>query len=773
MKKNHLLSYTFLVLFIVTAVYANHFNNAFHFDDMHSIVENANIRSLKNIPLFFKDGTTSSVMPQNQAYRPVVETSLAFDYWLGGGYTLFFFHLSTFILFLVMGLMMVLFFNKLLNLSSSNNKIGYIALFAVAWYMLHPAIAETVNYIIARADVQSTLAVLAGFVLYQYSPFCKKTFIYLLPVGVGVLAKPPAVMFAPLLFFYILLFEEKLSLLDIFKKAHLKQFGNTLLKSLPAFVVCGLLYLLVSKLTPNTWEPGGSSPVKYLITQPYVILHYFGTFFWPTGLSADSDWKLLPGIGDARFFIGCTFILLMFGVAFYTSKTALLRPVSFGILWFFITLAPTSSIIPLGEVLNDHRIFFPFVGLVLSVSWVLGLLAFKFITTDNYKKWVLVPVLILLCTCAYGTYKRNNVWHSEESLWFNVTVKSPNNGRGLMNYGLIKLDQGKYKEAETYFNKAMQLLPAYSFLYVNMGVLKEKTGDIASAENYYLQGIALGNTYPSHFFLYGQFLFYQARFIEAQLMLQKAVGLSNAYLEPRLILLRTYEILGEWDELKKLAATTLQIAPGNEQALAALEQSKQRKNKAEIDADKLKLAPTPENYLALSQDYYFDGLYTQAIAAAGEAIKLKHDYAEAYNNIGCSYSAMKQYDKAIGIFNVALTINSGYELAKNNLELAKNHQSPPETISGIPQTAESYLNQSLLYYNQRQYELCIAACESALALKPDYDLAYNNLCSTYNRLGMWDNAIEMGEQGLKINPANERLKNNLAEARRGKQGSKK
>src|SRR6202020_996739 len=94
---------------------------------------------------------------------------------------------------------------------------AYAAIIAATWYMLHPTNAETINYIIARADVQSTLMVLLAFVLYIYSPFCRKTFLYLLPVGIGALCKPPAVMFAPLLFFYVLLFDEQQSLTDLFR----------------------------------------------------------------------------------------------------------------------------------------------------------------------------------------------------------------------------------------------------------------------------------------------------------------------------------------------------------------------------------------------------------------------------------------------------------------------------------------------------------------------------------------------------------------------------
>ena len=57
----------FFAVFLL--VYANHFDNGFYFDDSHTIVENHYIREIRNIPLFFTDPTTFSVLPANQSYR--------------------------------------------------------------------------------------------------------------------------------------------------------------------------------------------------------------------------------------------------------------------------------------------------------------------------------------------------------------------------------------------------------------------------------------------------------------------------------------------------------------------------------------------------------------------------------------------------------------------------------------------------------------------------------------------------------------------------------
>src|SRR5467141_861668 len=95
-----------LLVVTLIAAYSNHFHNSFHFDDAHTIENNAAIRELKNIPLFFRDATTFSSLPSNQSYRPLVSTLLAIDYSLGHGLQPFWFHLSIFALFIALTLLL-------------------------------------------------------------------------------------------------------------------------------------------------------------------------------------------------------------------------------------------------------------------------------------------------------------------------------------------------------------------------------------------------------------------------------------------------------------------------------------------------------------------------------------------------------------------------------------------------------------------------------------------------------------------------------------------
>jgi tetratricopeptide (TPR) repeat protein len=751
-----------LMLLLTLLTYANHFNNTFHFDDFHTIVNNANIRSLKNIPRFFTDGSTSSILPQNQAYRPVTVLSLAIDYWMGGDNRTPFFQADTFIWFLLQGCLMVFFFKSVFDKTAPGNANAWTAVLVTTLYMLHPANAETVNYIIARTDVQSSLFVMLGFILYIFSPFCRKTYLYLVAVAVGILCKTTAVMFAPILFFYLLLFEKEVSLPGLFKKATSRIAFKALLQSVPAFLVCGLLFLLTEKMTPNTWQPGGTQPLQYLITQPFVILHYFGEFFLPSGLSADTDWKLLPSVWDLRFFAGCTFVLAMAVIAFYTSKKKETRPISFGIIWFFLALIPTSSIIPLAEVLNDHRMYFPFIGLVLGIGWSISLLWRKYGSAQ--KRPVLIGViLVVFAGCAFGTYTRNQVWHDEDSLWYDVTIKSPGNARGLMNYGLALYSDADYPGAEKYLKKAEKIAPEYSVIYVNLGLIKAHEGDMALAENYYKAGIKLGGNTPDPYCYYAQFLENQWRYSEAVPLLEQAIKVSSLYLLPRTQLMYIYSMTGDWDKLKGLAQQTMILLPENTVAPNYIRAADQKENELDVELDDIKKAPTAVAFADLSSIDYHAMRYKQCIVAADEALKLNPKSSEAYNNIGTAYAKLHQYNKAVEVLKKALVLRPGFVLAQNNFNEASLAMKNQGGISPDP-LAANYINLSLYYFNEARYMDCIDACNFALMLQPGYDLAYNNICAAYNQMGKYNEAIIAANEGMKYNPQNQILKNNLLEA---------
>ena len=305
---------------------------------------------MRNLPRFFTDPATFSSLPANQSYRPLVTTTLALDYRLGGGLKPVMFHVTSFALFLAQCIALLVLYRRLMDASRPHPMNRWLALFAATWYALHTAIAETVNYIIARSDIMSSLGTVLAVLTYASRGRARTWHLYLIPAAAAVLSKEQGVMVAPILFAYTALFERNLSLRDLLKP---REFLATLRPTLPAFVLCTGILLMGMSLSTN-YNPGGER-WPYLITQPYALLHYALMFVAPVDLTADTDWQPFTTVFDGRVFVGLLFIVAAIGTAFLTSLRKISRPIAFGILWFFLALVPSSSVIPLSEVVNDHR----------------------------------------------------------------------------------------------------------------------------------------------------------------------------------------------------------------------------------------------------------------------------------------------------------------------------------------------------------------------------------------------------------------------------------
>jgi tetratricopeptide (TPR) repeat protein len=131
------------------------------------------------------------------------------------------------------------------------------------------------------------------------------------------------------------------------------------------------------------------------------------------------------------------------------------------------------------------------------------------------------------------------------------------------------------------------------------------------------------------------------------------------------------------------------------------------------------------------------------------------------------HSMRSEYREAAEIAGETLRIAPDDNQARSYLDLLRNV--PAESNSGTP---EEYLELSLRYYRAALYEKCVEAALEALRLKPDYDLAYNNICAACNSMGKWDEAIKAGEKAVELNPANGLARNNLAWAKMKKDSAR-
>jgi len=562
-----------LVLLIIVgawAAYSNHFHNSFHFDDDSVIQNNVYLRSLRNIPLFFQSATTFSSMPTITLYRPLTSVSFALDYWWGGGLNPFAFHVTEWCLHMLLGALLFFFLKRILEFSGvPAARRSLLSLFGAALFVLHRANTETVNFLTLRSEILSTLGVIGSFVLFQYAPRWRKGFVWLLPAIAGAFAKQSAIIFVFLFTLYLVIFPEELEPgLELGKSS--ARWRRAALWLLPSLLFAIAFYWLQDHLAGPMNVYGSATPWDYLQTQTFAWLHYVRLFLIPLGQSADADWTIIPHWYDTRVFAGVLFAVFSFVAARrWARRSSMGRAFLFGVAWFFVALIPSSSLFPLSEMINEHRPYMAYPGLVLC--FVVGIQRL-FVWLDEEPRRVRLPrpralvycgMLLLLIAHAFGTHSRNKVWLNDETLWKDVTEASPGNGRAWMNYGLIFMARADFKNAHYCFERAQALTPNYDILEINLGILDSATNQSSSAENHFLKAIALNQRPSVTNLYYARWLHQQKRDAEAVTHLKKGLEVSPADMEVRHLLMTVYAGMNDQSSLCSLAMETLRFAPND------------------------------------------------------------------------------------------------------------------------------------------------------------------------------------------------------------------
>jgi len=666
-QKRTLAMCTVLVV-AVWAAYFNHFHNDFHFDDFHTTTDNIYIRDIRNVPRFFTNQAALSASASFAVYRPVVAASLAIDYWIGHAMKPFWFHVSTFIWFELQLVLIFFLFRRLMELIDPHPSNFWTALVATACYGLHPVSAETVNYIIQRADLYNTLGTVASLLWFIAYPLQRKRLYFMLPALAAYLSKPPALVYPAILAAYVFLFE-----LD----ADRRKWPTALRIIGPALAVTIVVAIFIQGMTPPGFIYGGNSPWLYRLTQPWVALHYFISFFLPLWLSADTDWTYVSGPFDPKALAGDLFVLAVLAAIYYTVRRRETRPIAFGLIWFIVTLLPT-SLAPLGEVTNDHRMFYPFVGLTLAVVWSLRLAAER-VAFARRPAVIAAAALVVLAAEATGTHTRNGVWRSEVSLWGDVVVKSPKNGRGMENFGIQFARRGDYQTALSFLTRAQQLDPSNALIEMNLGMCYANLpGQKPEAERHFHRALEIADS-PDMHYLYGNWLFYEGRKIEAQQHLEASIRGNRLSFPARMMLMRIYSDSGNMDDLNRLFEDTIRMAY-DDQAVeryrtARVEYEKKSKQERAEFAKRLeartgKKLDSPERLTREAAELCQAQKYEECLSTVNAAIALQPSYAVAYNNKAYALIGLKRLDEAIGAWQEAVRLKPDYTIAKTNLARA-------------------------------------------------------------------------------------------------------
>lgn len=521
-KSIHLLVITFLT----TLAYINIFQNQFVIDDKVFILKWQQIRSFVNIGNLI----AGAVPPGHEGvYRPLRSLLYAIYYQLFDA-NVFFYHLHSLTVHILSTILVYLIVEKL----TAKKLLAFITSLL---FGLHPIHTETITYVAASMDATGIVFFLTSFYLYamagkissklkgkteksqfevrnfkifNFGPqFLSLNFKFLILISF---------LFALLAFFtyemtltlpFLLILHDFVFTKDP-KKDLLKQSGHYL-----PYLLGSAIYLLIRFFLLNIGARGpylANSGYLTFLTMPKVFLKYLSLTLWP--LHQANNHIISPGIEAfvyrgyrttairaqsladlpilASFFL--IFILLLF--AFRVRKK--LPIISFGILWFFISLLPVSEIIPQGSMLNEKFLYLPSFGLILIIAYLLQALFNKSLFTpqrfsgNHQRSMALLTITVITVSFFFLTHRRNQDWRNEITLWSkDVALYPDDNAYAYFALGNAYREKGMLKKAAANYQKAFTINPHFAVAKASLAKIYQDSGQTEQAVINYKEAIEI------------------------------------------------------------------------------------------------------------------------------------------------------------------------------------------------------------------------------------------------------------------------------------------
>jgi len=645
----------FIILIAGFTVYANTLNCSFHFDDISGIVENPAIRDLANPKAIWNIQFT----------RFITFYSFALNYHFHG-LDLFGYHLVNILIHIASAVgvwwwLLLTLNTPVLKKTGENYSRVLIPFTGGLIFALHPVQTQAVTYIIQRLAslaaffyIFSLCFYIQGRLKYRaggYRPVTMLYFLFAFIFGLMSLFSKETGYTLPV----------TLILYDIFFIQNPKRITWKLagLFLLPAAVIIPVIYRFKDHFhqLSRTRVPGGLielTPLDYLYTQFRVILTYIRLMFLPLRQTIDYDFPLSHNFFTPETLISFTVLALILGASVLLYRSV--RPLSFAILFFFITLAPESSIIPIRDVIFEHRLYLPMAGFCMFIPFLCGKLSGP--RRQNSIIYFLFPIIICL---AAATWQRNKVWKNGVTLWTDAIKKSPDKSRPYTARAKAFLQTKDYASAINDSRQALCINPANEDAYTQLGAAYGYRNETGKALDSFTRAIEI-NPY-------------------------KAAPYFNRS--------RIYRTLKKYTPALKDINKAIQLEKANDSTLhekaMILIALKRYKEAIEILSKAIRLNPSADkHYYSRGCCHLVNNNYSKALQDFQHTLKLNPNHTEAISRIGIIHYRQQKFTRALKAFSRVIHID--------------------------PKHANTYNNRALLYFRMGNYDRAAKDIEKALQL---------------------------------------------------------
>jgi len=640
--------------------YSNTLHASFHFDDHRNIVSNERLRDLGNL------------WPPSDS-RWLGTLSFALNYRIGG-LDVFGYHVANLLIHACNALLVcwlaatTLRTPALRRAEASPLLRRYLPVASGLLFAVHPVQTQAVTYVVQRYASLATLFFLLALVLYGEarssleSPRASRAG----AAGLYVLSflSAAAAMKTKEISFTLPLVAAGYELL--FFGWSRRALGLAPLAATAALVPLGLM--AQGRAVSDLASAGASiSRSAYLLTESRVVVTYIRLLLLPVGQNLDHDYPLSDSISDPGVLIALSVLsAIVAGAVFLlvrarATNRATGMLVFFGIAWFFITLSVESSLVPISDVIAEHRMYLPSAGglVALAAALLAGVERLRVRTSPRGR--AAATLLLAGAPLAAATHARNSVWADDLTLWSDVVAKSPNKARPHNNLGNALLAAGHVEDAVRVLRQATILEPGMAEAHNNLGAAYRAAGRTGDAIAELRRSVALDPSRAGVHYNLAVALRATGRLDEAAHELEETVRLDHSNAVAHDELGAVHLARGRLPEAVRELREATRLAPSSAGAHHRLGQAYQAAGQLDDAVRELREAVRAAPGLALAHThlasaYGAKGLLDDAVNEYREAVRLLPDLAEAHDDLGSAYRAKGSLEDAVREYRRAVEL---------------------------------------------------------------------------------------------------------------------
>lgn len=578
-----------LILVLTAFLYANSLSNPFAGDDHYVIFRNFETPESWTIRSLFQRSLFSTPPSETPYFRPLTLLTFALNYSLAGdrpgGYR------AVNIVFHLMVVASACFLlARLTNMRS--------ALFASLLFAVHPVHVQSVAFIASRSELLYAFSAFLSLIFWHSASTAKARSgwsfrgLALFCFFLGLFAKETMVVVPALALLMDLTFCDAL-----YSRERLKQTVYGYL----GFAVLFAIYLAFRLRLGFSLTMEGTLELN-LLSRVLLAVKLFGYHvylaFYPVHLYLFRTVEVPLSILEFPVIAGGLAIGILALVARLFWFTC--RPISFGILWFFVSIMPVLNLTILNQPLMENWLYLPIFGLVVSfVSFIQTLAAQK--GELRAAAFLLSGIAVLLSA---RTVLRNLEWKNPVRLFLANVEAYPDSSKAWFSLGDALVQQGLWSEAARTYGQGLKINPRNVQKTVALGMLLSKMGRDKEADRAFDEAKKMAPEDASLLYGLGFHLLKTGRDAEAVKALEKSLAVKPS-VDAYHLLGSAYLRVGQAERAEEVFSRALSLAPrkpklhsGLHADLAQLYWLQEKKWDAKEEAQ-LALRFDPNNALAL------------------------------------------------------------------------------------------------------------------------------------------------------------------------------